>query len=431
MEIKLEDAGPCRKIMYVSAPAQAVASEYNAVVKAYAKTAKIPGFRPGRAPANVVERRYGKGIVEEAKDRLVPRFYREALSLKRIEPVAIVKVSDVIFEKEQGLTFKVTIDMPPEFKLPKYRKISLKRKKIEVKDKDVDEAFDRFLERFSRFENVTRLNIMEGDLVMLDYSGECDGRPVAELAPDSSGLGDGKDFWTLAGEPEFLPGFSAGLIGATINEETEIKVHFPLDYHVPALAGKDAVYKVFAKAIREQVRPEINEEFLKKCEVESSEALRDKVQNNLLESAQRSEENALKNEIAQFLLKETEFEPPLSIVEQETSFMIRNIVERITNEGATTDQINERKEDIVNEASRSSKERVKLSYILDRIADGERIEVEESEINNRIESIAGYYNIPSSRFRAELDKKNGAERIKRELRAEKTLNFLLEKAKIK
>ena len=241
MEVKLEDAGPCRKIMHVTAPAEAVVSEYNAVIKAYIKTAKVPGFRPGKAPADVVERRYAKGIAEEAKDRLVPRFYQEALSKKQLAPLAVVDVRDVVFKKEQGLAFKVTIEMSPEFKLPRYRKIALRRKKVEVSDNEVDKTVNRLLEKFSTFEDVNGRNVKKDDLVLLDYSGMCEGQPVATLAADDPGLGDGKGFWTLVGDPEFLPGFTTGLIGAAVNEERDIKTHFPKDYHVSTVAGKDAV----------------------------------------------------------------------------------------------------------------------------------------------------------------------------------------------
>ena len=170
---------------------------------------------------------------------------------------------------------------------------------------------------------------------------------------------------------------------------------------------------------------------MKKFEVHSQEELHDKVRQDLFESAEKGEEERLKNEIAKFLLEQTKFDPPQSIVDQETNVIIRDIVQRISTGGATRKHIEERKEDIVNEAERSSRDRVKLSFILSCLADEEKIEVDESEVDDRIDSIAGYYRIPPSRFRTEMEEKGGVERMKRDLRAEKTLNFLLKMAKIK
>lgn len=431
MKVKLEDVGACRKVMHVEVPNDMVASEYDSIVNAYAKAARIPGFRPGKAPTNVVENRYAKRITEEAKDRLVPRFCREALSQEGIVPLAIVDVRDVVLEREAGLMFKVTIDIAPKFKLPKYMKIVLKENKVEIEDKDVEDAIGRLVESFARFEDVTGRSVRQGDLVKIDYSGVCENRPVDDFASDCRGLGNGKDFWVLVGEPDFLPNFSAGLAGAAIDENREINVHFPDGYHVPAVAGKDAVYTVLVKGIREKILPEIDGEFLKKLDVESKQALHEKVCKELVEAAQKKEEDRLKNEIARFLLEKTEFDLPQSLVEQETGVMVRNIVQRIAMQGATKEQIKERRDEILNAATQSSTERVKLTYILNRIAEEEKIEVQDSEVDSRIESMAKRYGTSSERFRAELEKTGGVEKLKRDIGAEKTLSFLLTHAKIK
>jgi len=417
--------------MHVSAPAELLASDYQDVVKMFAKVAEVPGFRLGRAPMHVVERHYAKGIEEQAKERLVPRYYREALREKEIVPVAIVDVRDVVFTKAEGMAFNVTIDVAPEFKLPRYRKIPIKRGEVNLTDKDVDDAQNRLLATLARYEDVSGRSVKKDDLVKIDYRGTLDGMPIADIVKESQGVGEGTDFWVLAGEPEFLPGLVDGLIGAAVGETKEINVHFPEDFRLTAIAGKNAAYSVVIKGIREKVLPKLDADILRKAGVETETALRQRLRDELRAASERREKDRLKDEIAKFLLENTNFDLPQSIVAQETNLTLRSILQRIAMQGATETQIDAQKNEILQAATRTSVERVKLSYILSRIADEEKINVEESEIDAHVESMAKRYGVSSERLRVDLEKANGMERLRSDIRAERTSSFLLENAKIK
>jgi trigger factor len=432
MKVVLEDAGVCRKIMRVHVPSDMVAPEYDKVLKEYARKAKIPGFRQGRAPADVVERRYAKGISEDAKDRLLPRCYEDALQQEKIDPVAVIDVQDVVLEKELGLTFHVTIDIAPNFKLPRYRKIRLRRNRdISVGDTEIDQTITRIRESFGRYEDVTGRAVKGGDLVRIDYNGICGGVPVKELVGDRVELGDGRDFLAMVGEPEFLPGLAKGMEGAEIGVEKNLEIHFPADYNISALAGKDATYSVTVKGIRERILPELDGELLGKLEVASIEALRGRIREDLLKAAEEEEKERLKGEIIKHLLAKTSFEPPRSLVERETRLAARNIVERIGMQGASKEQIEERREDILNAASSSSVDRVRISYILGRIAEEEELGVGEQEMAQRIELMAKRNSMSPERLKTEMEKRDSMESLKKDLLAEKTMDFLLEHAKVK
>ena len=258
-------------MLHIEIPEDAVSPEYRGVLKEYSHAARIPGFRKGKAPESVVEKRYEAEIHQDTKDRLVPRAYREALDSRGIRPVAIIEVSDVELAKGRGLTFKATVDVAPDFKLPRYRKIALRGEKHDVADKDVEDALQRTRERFGRFEDVEGREVREGDLVNVDYSGTIDGSPVSDIAPDCRGIGGGTDFWALAGDPEFLPGFAKGIAGAAIGDVKTMDVVFSHDYHVASVAGRNAVYEFTVKALRERRIPELDEEFLKRMGAESVE----------------------------------------------------------------------------------------------------------------------------------------------------------------
>jgi len=429
MKVKVEDVGACRKVLRVEVPADVVASQYVDILNAYTKVARIPGFRAGRAPAAIVENHFAKDIVEEAKERLVPQYYWKALEEQKLKPVAVVEISDVVFGKGQALAFKAVVDIAPDFKLPKYRKISVKATEVTVSEKDVDSAIDRVKMNFARFEDANERESRAGDLVMVDFRGMCGNAPVSGLSPDASAIGEGKDFWVFLGEPEFLPGFATGLAGLKLNSQKTVNVSFPADFRVKSLAGKAAVYDVTVKGIRARIMPEMDAEFFKKFEVDSLDALRGKIRNELLENAVQKEDVRLKEEIAKILLEKTDFELPKSVVDHETSIAARSIVERVAMQGATREQIEQRRSDILNEATKTSTERVKLSYVLSNIADEEKIDIQDAEVDGRIEMMAGRYGMSAERFRAELEKRDGVVKLKNDMRAEKTLDFLLKNAK--
>ena len=429
MKVRLEDAGPCRKVMHVEVLPPEVAAEHGNIVKEYVKAGRVPGFRPGKAPAHVVERHYAKEIAGQTSDRLVPKFYREALKENHLEAVAVVDVRDVKWEKATGLSFRVTVDVAPEFTLPKYRKITVRENPVKVEDKEVEATFTRIMDGFAKFEDATGRAVKDGDLIRVDYKGQCGGKAVSELTPENAGIGEGKDFWAHCGEREFLPGFNEGLLGAAVDETREITVRFPADYPVKAVAGKEGTYTVAVKAIRQKVLPELNAEFLKQFEVESEEELRARIRKDMLAHAGNVERNRQKEEIAAFLLKETDLDLPASIIEQETNLAVRSMVQKFARQGASREQIVEHRDEIVNAATTSSKDRVKLSYILSRIATEEKVEVQDGEVEARIASLAAQYGMSTDKFMAELDKRNGVEGLRSDIRGEKTMDVLLEQAK--
>ena len=431
MKTVVEDGGPCRKIMHVNAEPGDLQQEYSDTVDLYAKAGKVPGFRPGRAPRGVIERHYEKSIAEDVKDRLVPRFYRDGLKEQGITPVAIVSVSDVQFGKQEGLQFSVTLDVAPDFSLPKYKRIPLKRESTKVDDALIDDTLNGMRERMARYEAVEGRGVAEGDLVKVDYAATCDDRPLTELAPADAALGEAKDFLVMIGPQEFLPGFSAGLTGAAVGESRDITVHFPEDFQIKEVAGKDALYAVTVNEIRGRVLPEIDEEFLKQCQVETSEALREKVGGELLEAAEKRETDRLKDEIGKFLQSKTKFDLPQTVVEQEKEIAVRNIVQQIVMSGATEEQLKEQRDAIFSAAEQSSVERIRRSYILSRIADKEKIEIAEKEVDQRIALMAEQHRMTPERLRAELEKRNSIEGLRSDIRADKTLDFLLAEAKVK
>lgn len=432
MNVNIENSDGCRRVIGISVPADDARNDYDKIVNAFIKNAKVSGFRQGRAPLALVEKRYSKAIIQETKDRLIPRFYNEALEQEKITPVAVVDVQDVEFSRDEGLTFKVIIDVAPEFKLPKYKKISLKRESTAVTDDDVEKTLQDILKRFSRFEDSEGKPAASGDMVQIDYSATSDGKPLGEVANDASDISKGEEFWVPTGESEFVPGLNAALEGASIGDSLKVDVEFPEDYHVKSVAGLKAEYSVEVKGIRVNTPPELDEEFLKRFDVESEDALRARIRKDLEEAAEAKENGRLKEEISKFLIEKTKIEVPLSLVNRETHSLVSDMLERVSRQGASRDMIEQHRNEIFESASNSALHRVKLSYIINAICEQEEIKVEDADVEKQLESIAQRYGMPVERIRPELEKQDeGLRNMRTDVLGSKVMDFLMENAKIK
>lgn len=431
MKVTVENAGPCRRVLNIEIPAERVNSEYEQMVDAFAAQAKIPGFRPGKAPRAVVEKRFAKDILQEVKDRLVPMGYHEALQQENLKPVAILGVEDVTVLAGQPLSFKVTLDVPPEFKLPEYKGLAVAPVKVEVADDEVKGTLNRLLEQNAKWEEVSSRPVQRGDLVKLDYEGFCDGKAIEEMAAGSPGLGKGTDFSVLADENAFLPGFGEGLVGAAIGEKRQVLVDFPADFTEKAVAGKKCTYFADVKGIREKHLPALDESMLKSFGVESEEALMTRIREDMRKMKEDFEKRRQKSEIIKQLLEKTSLDVPESIVAEETKETVYEMVRQHIYHGMPQAEIEAKKGELFEDATRSATEKVKLRYILHRIAEQEKVEVAEPEVAERLALMAQRYGMPVADFRAEMEKRNALESVEEDIRANKTLDYVLENATVK
>ena len=432
MKINIETSDGCRRVIGIDVPAEDARSDYDTIVGAFIKNAKVSGFRQGKAPLALVEKRYSKSIIQETKDRLIPRFYNDALKQEGIAPVAVIDVQNVEFSRDDGLQFKVILDVAPEFKLPKYKKISLKRESISVADEDVDKTLNDILKRFARFEDVSDKAVVSGDMVQIDYEATSDGKPLGEVANDASDISKGEDFWVPTGESEFVPGLNAALEGCLIGDALTVDVDFAEDYNVASVAGLKAVYSVTVKGVRSSVIPEIDEEFLKRFDVDSENALRARIRTDLEEAAQSKETGRLRDEIAKFLIEKTKMDLPQSLVERETNALVRDMLSRVAQQGASREVVEQHHEEIMGSASQNAQNRVKLSYIVTQVCEEEGIKIEEEDVESRLEEMAQRYGMPVARIRPELEKQDeGLRNLRTEVLGNKVMDFLLENAKIK
>jgi trigger factor len=345
--------------------------------------------------------------------------------------VAVLDVSEATLAVGQPMTFNVSLDVPPDFKLPEYLGIPVQRKKVEVRDEQVADTIKHILDERAKWDDVAGRPVQKGDLVQIDYEGICENKMVEELAPKAAGLGKGKDFWTMADENAFLPGFSDGLLGANIGEKRQVLVDFTAEFPEKAVAGKKCTYYVDVKGIREKKLPAMDAELLKSLGVESEDTLKSRIREDMRKFGEEQEDRRLKSEIVKHLLEKTTLDVPESVVQQETRDTVYDIVREQSYRGVSREDIETRKGEIFEAASRSANEKVKVNYILHRIAEQEKIEATEEEISGRIAEMAPRYKAKPAELRAELEKRDALEKIGEDIRVSKTLDLLLAKANVK
>ncbi len=431
MKVSLKDAGACRKTMSIEIPADKINVEREDAIKAYAKYANIPGFRKGKAPKHVIASKYAKEINQEIQDRVLPKYYHEALQESSLKVVNVVDATEVDIKENEPVSFAVTVDVEPEFKLPKYTDIPVKTEKIEVTDAQVQEQIDAILSQHANYEEVEGKTIEAGDMGQLTYEATTDGTPLKEAIPEAKGIGSGEGYWVSADEHAFIPGMGEALIGLKPGDKKVVNVEFPESFMVKELAGIKAVYNIEVTAVRVRALPELDEEFLGRLQVESEEALRSTIREQLELQAENVALGKKHEQIIQYLIKKTKLDVPESVVQQQTRNVMYDIAQQRMMTGLTQEQIAEQQEDIFKEAQNRAIENVKLRYIGLGIASELEFEASDAEIDEEIATMAVRQRKDARELRKELEENDSIGSVGEQIRFNKALDYMVEKAKIK
>ena len=430
MAVTIENTAPCRKKLRIEVNAERVAGTRAEILQEFRKFAAIPGFRPGKAPEPMVEKRYAGQIDEELRKRLIPDSYRETLNEQKLKVVGYPQIESVDYKPGSALVYTAAVDTAPEFALPDYKGISVKKKTATVKEEEITKTIDSLREQQAEFVAVEGRALQTGDFAVINYTGVADGKPISELVPETKELGEKKDLWLLISPESFLPGFCDQLVGANAGEKRQVLIDFPADFPQKTLTGKKATFFVDVTAIKEKKLPEVNDDFAKKVGLESVDKLKEAVRKSLLTEAESQQEAEVRRQIADHLVGKVEFELPESLVQQETRSIIYDVVRENSMRGATKEQLEEKKNEIYGFATQSAKGRLRTSFILEAIAEAEKIKVEETEIEQRIAQLAQRARTTPEKLKAQLAEKNGLGEIEEQLLVSKTLDFLVANAKI-
>lgn len=430
MNITVENLAPCKKLLRVELDAPAVDEAFAAVTKDFQKQASLPGFRPGKAPRELVLKKYEAEITEETKRKLIGESYRKALDEKKLAVLGNPDIEEIQFGRGQALQFAATVETAPEFELPEYKGLAVRREIKSVTDADVERAIEMLRGQHAKFETVAR-ELKSGDVAVVNYTGTCEGRPVTEVAPTAKGLTEQKNFWveTAAGN-SFIPGFAEQLLGAKTGDKRTVNVDFPADFVTVELAGKKGVYEVELVEVKEKVLPPVDDAFAKLYDAADLTVLRKGVRRDLENELDLKQAKDLRLQVIRALIQRVDFELPESAVAQETRNAVFDIVHQNTKRGISRDLIEQQKDEIYALAANNAKERVKLAFLIQRIAEKEDVKVTQEEVLKRAQAIAALHQIPLDQFIKDLQKRNAVNELFEQIAHEKALDIIEKSAKI-
>ena len=432
MNVEVESLPNCIASMRVELPPDRVTKEWNEIVEGFRQYARIPGFRPGKAPQNVVEAKFRKEIQEELTKKLVSETTREAIRNKGLKVLSVSSVENVEFTPEKSLRFTATLVTSPEFELPDYKGIAVKVPSEDVTEEEIAQTIDGLRERHATFSDLTGRTLEMGDFAVIDYSTTLDGKPLLETEPKAPKmLGGGQDFWIKLEEAAFLKGFSDHLVGQSVGESREFDLSVPEEGSVAELAGKQLHFQVTLKAIKKMELPEANDEFADGVVKGTTlETLREKIKEQLAHEKTHKIEASKHNQIIEFLVSRVDFELPQSYVKDETRRIMSEIVHQNQLRGVSEEVLRNNQKEIVSTASRNAKDRLKANFVLTRIAEKEGIEVAAPELRERVHVMAHQYRMSEQKMRADLEKNGLLGQVREEVLIGKVLDFLTSNARV-
>lgn len=384
MKTETKNLDKCRVQLTVTLDADEAKACVKEVEKSFLREARLPGFRPGKAPIEIVRKEFGSQMKSEIERAAFRKYYAEAVKAEKIDEVGIAELPELKCDNEGG-SFTVIVEVPPKFKLPTYKGLKISEKDTKVDDAAVTAQIERLRAAYAKFEDAKDGEaVADGDFVQIDYAGTVDGKPVLEVAPDAKVVANGTGFWTQVEEGRFLPEVLEAVKGMKAGETKEgVKVEFDKEAAPEALKGKKAVYTVTLKGFRRRILP-TDAEFAEKAKAESFEKLAKDVREAMEKQAISSETTRRENEAVELLMKKVDFDVPESQVRRATDNYLNDLAQRAQYAGLTAEYFEKNRDKILKDAEETAKRQVRLWYVLDAIAKEEKIEAKDEEKGRKV-----------------------------------------------
>jgi trigger factor len=423
MKASVEELGPVKRKISVEIPEDQVAKEVDSFYKHLGKKAKVKGFRPGKVPRDILERYFKDYVKAEVIQKLIEESYPKALSETELQPVSPPSIDPGEFEGGKPFQYSAVFEIKPDIKVEGYTGLKLEGKKEEVKDEEVEERLKALQNLHA---NLTALSearpIQAGDYVIVDYEATVEGKPLEG--------GKATDFTVEVGSGQFIPTFEEKLIGLNLEEEEEIEVSFPADYGYQKWAGKTVSFHVKIKEIKAKVLPPLDDEFAKDLGDSSLEELRDKLKGEIEKEKALALEHQLTDQAVDQLVNANPFEVPESLVEEQAKAMVSDTKLRLAAQGVALKNLGVSEEKLQGDYRAMAQKQVKTFLILEKIASQEGIAVADEEVDARLKEISERMHQPFDAVKRYYEKNGLLPEVKAAILRDKTLTFLLEKAKV-
>lgn len=410
----------CKREIEVELPAEEVSEEFDSLITRYAQKAKIHGFRPGKAPKNMVKQMYQQEIQENLIHSLAPKALTDVLKTQEIQAASVPVITDIKFQEGEPLRFKASFEVWPDFMLPDYKKFKFEKKTNTVAAKELEQALKDIQQRSVQYILVEERGVKEGDYVVAKIKGK--DKKSKRFLPSEKAV-------VVAGHPENDKTLNQNLTGLKPEEETNFSIDYNKDHPNKKLAGKEIEYNLKILSIKEKKFPDINDDFAKDLgDYKNLKELKDKLKKEILLSKEKMAKNELADEILKIIADKLSFEIPEKLVEQEYISVFREALSSHPNKK------NLKQEDIEamkEQAKKKAEQNVKYHLIIKKIAEAENIQVSEEELQKEMKAIASANNISLTEVVNHFRSEGKSEDLRENLLLKKTVDFLANNAIIK
>ena len=413
----------CRRELDLEIPAEDVTKETEKVAKEFAKMARVPGFRPGKAPIALIKRKFAEDIKGEVLQTLVPGRVEKAVTEAKLTPVSQPQVDKLEFNEGQPLKFRASFEVLPEFELGNYKNLEIEMPEMNLTDEDVTKTLTEMQQRAANFTPVEGRAVENDDFVQVKLLGtpEGEGEPL-----------QAESVLCHVGAEETMAPFNENLLGANVGDHKDFDVVYPADYPDAKLAGKTFHYAVDVLGIKTKKLPELNDEFAKDVsDATSLDELRKKIQESLEHERDHRQKDLQREKVIGELVKLHDFPVPESLVEHQMDVRLERVVRSLAQQGVDPRAVNVDWVTLRKRQEDRAKEDVKAELVIDRIATEEKIDSTDEELQHELEHMGTHSGESAEVIRARLTKQGTLDRMKAKLRSDKTVDWLAQNAKVK
>ncbi len=421
MKVDIENISGTERKMSVVLPLEQVQEIRSKVFDEIRQSAKIKGFRPGKAPVNVIESAYKNEILSEVATRLVHNSLESALNEVDASPISRPHIDPPKeFTTDKDFEYTATFEVLPEIKLAEYKGLELKKEVGEVSEHDVEHALKHLQEHKAEVKPYEKKKaIKKGDIAVIDFEGTLDGEPIEDLKR--------QDVPFVVGEEKMIPEFEESVLGMKKGEEKELDVTYDEDFQIEEAAGKTVNFKVTVKDVQQRILPELNDELAKEIGVDDLKGLKEKVKSDLGNQLDQQSQTKLRADLLDVLVEKNPVDAPPSLVHEEAMRLAQGIQQGMQQRGLPERELDEEAQRMVAERAVRN---VKASIVLGEISRAEEIKVSDEDINENLAGIAQNYNISVDQVRDIYQENKLLEGLEANLAEQKVIDFIIENAKI-
>ncbi|WP_339162528.1 trigger factor [Siminovitchia sp. FSL W7-1587] len=426
MSAKWEKLEGNKGILTVEVDEGTVSKGLDEAFKKVVKQVSIPGFRKGRIPRSLFEKRFGvEALYQDALDVILPEAYMAAIKETGIEPIDQPEIDIEQMEQGKELIFKATVQVKPEVKLGDYKGLEVEKMDTEVTDEDVENELKMLQERQAELVIKEEGKAEEGDTVVIDFEGFVDGEPFEG--------GKSENYSLELGSGAFIPGFEEQLVGVEPGAEKDVEITFPEEYHAEELAGKPAVFKVKVHEIKAKELPELDDEFAKDVddEAETLDELKASIKERLTKSKEQEADQKLRDTLVEKATDNTEIDLPEVMVDNELQNMMREFEQRLQMQGMNLDLYyqfsGQDEEALQSQMKEDAEKRVRMNLTLEAISNAENLEASDEDVEKELQKMADTYNMSVEEVKKAFGE--NLDHIKADLKIQKAVEFLVENSK--